>query len=114
MPNEAGRIMTGLQVDIRLSCIWQMTCTVFRCGSSCLVVDPGYFPREIDEIVRSIPRGAAVEALVLTHSHFDHVVGHGGFPGVPVYVSPALAQSVAKGGGPAQEALREAARFDSQ
>jgi glyoxylase-like metal-dependent hydrolase (beta-lactamase superfamily II) len=114
MPNEAGTTMAGLQVDIRLSCIWQMTSTVIRCGSSCLVVDPGYFPREIEEIARSIPRGAAVEALVFTHSHFDHVVGHGGFPGVPVYASPALAQSVAEGGVLAQEALREVARFDSQ
>jgi glyoxylase-like metal-dependent hydrolase (beta-lactamase superfamily II) len=114
MRNEAGKIMTGLHVDIRFSCIWQMTSTVIRCGSSCLVVDPGYFPRETEEIARSIPRGAAVEALVFTHSHFDHVVGHGMFPGAPVYASPVLVQSVAEGGVLAQEALLEAARFDSQ
>jgi glyoxylase-like metal-dependent hydrolase (beta-lactamase superfamily II) len=61
MRNEAGKTMTGLHVDIRLSSIWQMTSTVIRCGSSCLVVDPGHFPREIDEIARSTPKGAAVD-----------------------------------------------------
>jgi glyoxylase-like metal-dependent hydrolase (beta-lactamase superfamily II) len=81
---------------------------------SCLVVDPGYFPLELDGIVRMIPKGATVEALVFTHSHWDHVVGHGWFPGVPVYTSSVLAGSVAEGGEPATRALRKAWQFDSQ
>ena len=42
--------MTDIHVDVKLSGIWQMTSTVIRCGSSCLVVDPGYFPRELADL----------------------------------------------------------------
>lgn len=106
--------MSGIQVHVKSSGIWQMTSTVIVSGGSCLVVDPGYFPRELEEIVRSIPYGATVEALVLTHSHWDHVVGHGMFPDVPVYVSPVLARSAAENSEPARKAMAEAREFDSR
>lgn len=106
--------MTEMHVDVRLSSIWQMTSTIVRCGRSCLVVDPGYFPREVTELAARIPGRARVEALFFTHSHWDHVVGHGAFPGVPAYASAVLARSVAEGGALAAEAMREAARHDSQ
>lgn len=106
--------MGGLFVDTRLSGIWQMASTVIVSGQSCLVVDPGYFPRELEAIARSIPAGAKVEALVLTHSHWDHVIGHGRFPGVPVYTSPVLARSVLERGDLAQKAMAEAREFDSR
>jgi len=38
--------MPDLQVDVVLSGIWQMTSTVIVSDRSCLVVDPGYFPRD--------------------------------------------------------------------
>jgi glyoxylase-like metal-dependent hydrolase (beta-lactamase superfamily II) len=64
--------MVDIQVDVKRSAIWQMTSTVITCGRSCLVVDPGYFPAELDGIADAIPKGAAVEALVFTHSHWNH------------------------------------------
>ncbi len=106
--------MAGIQVDVRLSGIWQMTSTVVRCGSSCLVVDPGYFPRELADLAGLVPKGAKVEAVFFTHSHWDHVVGHGIFPGVPVYTSSALARSVREGGLLATEAINKAREYDSQ
>jgi|MudIll2142460700_1097286.scaffolds.fasta_scaffold03110_4 glyoxylase-like metal-dependent hydrolase (beta-lactamase superfamily II) len=106
--------MVDIQVDVKLSAIWQMTSTVITSGRTALVVDPGYFPVELDGIVRMIPKGAAVEALVFTHSHWDHVVGHAWFPGVPVYASPVLAGSVAEGGDLAARGLRKAWQFDSE
>jgi len=106
--------MVDIQVDVKLSAIWQMTSTVITSGRTALVVDPGYFPGELDGIVRMIPKGAAVEALVFTHSHWDHVVGHAWFPGVPVYASPVLAGSVAEGGDLAARGLRKAWQFDSE
>lgn len=106
--------MAEIQVDVKLSAIWQMTSTVITSGRSCLVVDPGYFPLELDGIVRMIPTGAAVESLVFTHSHWDHVVGHGWFPGVPVYASSVLAKSVAEGGELGTRASNKAWQFDSQ
>jgi glyoxylase-like metal-dependent hydrolase (beta-lactamase superfamily II) len=106
--------MGGIHVDIRLSGIWQTTSTVIRSGGSCLVVDPGYFPRELADLTGLIPRNAKVEAVVFTHSHWDHVVGHGIFPGVPVYASSVLARSVKEGGALATEALEKAREYDSQ
>jgi glyoxylase-like metal-dependent hydrolase (beta-lactamase superfamily II) len=107
-------MMTDIQVDVRLSGIWQMASTVVRNGGSCLVVDPGYFPRELAELAGLVPRKAKVEATFLTHSHWDHVVGHGVFPGVPVYTSKVLARSVATQGDLAIEAMQKAKEHDSQ
>ena len=90
--------MTNLHVEVFFSGIWQMTSTVLMSGRNCLVVDPGYFPRELADIAAHIPKQAAVEALCFTHSHWDHVAGHGIFPTVPVYTSSVLACSVAEGG----------------
>jgi len=106
--------MNPIDVIVMQSAIWQMTSTVICSGDSCLVVDPGYFPRELDGIVRAVPKGATVEALFFTHSHWDHVLGHGIFPGVPVYASAVLAQSVAQSGELAAQALRKGREYDSQ
>ena len=106
--------MSELQVTVSTSGIWQMTSTVLCSGGSCLVVDPGFFPRELRELAGLVPRGATVEALVFTHSHWDHVVGHGAFPRVPVYASPTLARSVAEGGEIARSAMTKARAFDGQ
>ncbi|MBI5580416.1 MAG: MBL fold metallo-hydrolase [Deltaproteobacteria bacterium] len=106
--------MPDLHVDIVFSGIWQMTSTVILSGRSCLVVDPGYFPRELADIAARIPKRATVEALFFTHSHWDHVVGHGIFPAVPVYTSSVLARSVAEGGELAVKGMARAREFDSQ
>lgn len=106
--------MSGIYVVTKHSVIWQMTSTIVRTGGSCLVVDPGYFPRELDDIVRAVPKGAIVEALFFTHSHWDHVLGHGIFPGLPVYTSSVLARSVAQSGELAAQAMRKGREYDSQ
>ena len=106
--------MAEFQVDVRLSGIWQMTSTVVRSGESCLAVDPGYFPREMADLAGLIPNMAKVEAVCFTHSHWDHVVGHGIFPGVPVFMSAVLARSVREGGTLAIEAVKKAREYDSQ
>jgi len=106
--------MAQIQVDVRLSGIWQMTSTVIRSGGSCLVVDPGYFPRELAELAGLVPRGAKVEAVFFTHSHWDHVVGHGIFSDAPLFTSSVLAQSIREGSGLAIKALNKAREYDSQ
>ncbi len=40
-------------------------------SKSCVVIDPAFSPEEILEFTRS--RGLEIEALLLTHGHFDHV-----------------------------------------
>jgi glyoxylase-like metal-dependent hydrolase (beta-lactamase superfamily II) len=103
-----------LHVDVIFSGIWQMTSTVIVSGRSCLVVDPGFFPRELADIAARIPKRATLEALCFTHSHWDHVVGHGIFPAVPVYTSSVLARSVAEGGELAVNGMAKAREFDSR
>jgi len=54
-------------------------------GGEALLVDPGLFADEIDRIKAHIyGQGASPSGIVLTHSHWDHVLGPEYFPGVPV------------------------------
>jgi glyoxylase-like metal-dependent hydrolase (beta-lactamase superfamily II) len=58
---------------------------VFVSGGQALLVDPGLFPDEIDRIKAHIySQGATPTYVVVTHSHWDHVLGPEYFPGVPV------------------------------
>lgn len=102
------------RVEVARSMIWQMTSTIVRCGRSTLIVDPGVFPAEVEAIRRRVPSGAGVEALFFTHAHWDHVVGHFAFPGVPVYASTLLVRSVADSGELSRTALEEARRHDGR
>ncbi len=106
--------MSETRVDVMTSGIWQMASTIIRNGRKCLVVDPGYFPREVSDLVRLIPEGVSVEALLLTHGHWDHIMGHGVFPNVPVYASSVLTRSVVEGGELATQAMAKAQEFDSR
>lgn len=106
--------MRWIRVEVRRSLLWQMTSTLVFCGESVLVVDPGVFPAEVEAIRRRIPSGVQVEALFFTHAHWDHVVGHFAFPGVPVHASAVLVRSVAEGGELARAALEEARRHDGE
>jgi hydroxyacylglutathione hydrolase len=59
----------------------------------CWIVDAGYEPRELIELVRA--EGLKPEALVLTHAHCDHIAGIGevvrAFPGLRVWIHEAEA-----------------------
>ena len=58
---------------------------VFLRGGQALLVDPGLFPDEIDRIKAHIyAHGASPTYVVVTHSHWDHVLGPEYFPAVPV------------------------------
>jgi hydroxyacylglutathione hydrolase len=54
-------------------------------GTDAVLIDAGLFPDEVD-LLRShiFSRGAAPTYMVVTHSHWDHVLGPEYFPGVPV------------------------------
>ena len=56
-------------------------------GTGCILVDPGFEGAQILEQVRS--RGKQVEAVLLTHGHFDHIGGAkaiAGETGCKVYI----------------------------
>ena len=42
-------------------------------SKTCCVIDPGYTPEKILDEVNAL--GLTVEAILLTHGHFDHVGG---------------------------------------
>jgi glyoxylase-like metal-dependent hydrolase (beta-lactamase superfamily II) len=101
-------------VDVLTSGIWQTNSTILSSRGSCVVVDPAYFPRELDAIagrVRELGRAAAV---VFTHGHWDHVMGHAALPGAPVYVSSVLAAAIAQGDARAAKYLADALDFDAR
>ncbi len=55
---------------------------------TCVVVDPGDQPDDIDQAIRQ--DGLSLSMILITHGHFDHVLGVPGllekWPGTPVYV----------------------------
>lgn len=53
-----------------------------------LLVDPGYFPSEIERIAAFVVDvGAVASRIVLTHSDWDHVVGAARWPEAPIVAS---------------------------
>lgn len=54
-------------------------------GGAALLIDPGVFPEEIAAAGRlAQEQGGAVRNIVLTHLHWDHVLGPERYPAVPV------------------------------
>jgi hydroxyacylglutathione hydrolase len=106
--------MDGTSIEILTSGIWQTNSTILSNRGVCVVVDPAYFPRELDAIAARVGEIGRAEAVVFTHGHWDHVMGHAAFPGVPVWVSRALADAVSAGHPRAARDLDAARDFDSR
>lgn len=102
----------SLSYDIRHSGIWQLSSAVLCCDGQVLLIDPGYFPRELAELSALAQARGLVQGVVFTHGHWDHVMGWRHVPTAPVYVSQTLSQAIATGSESAQKDLRDAAEFD--
>jgi glyoxylase-like metal-dependent hydrolase (beta-lactamase superfamily II) len=103
-----------VNVDVLTSGIWQTTSTIVTRDGACVVFDPAYFPRELDAIVARVGELGRAEAVVFTHGHWDHVMGHTALPDAPVWVSHTLAASIALGDVRAAQYLEDARAFDSR
>jgi len=103
-----------VQVDVLTSGIWQTNSTILSSRGACAVVDPAYFPRELDAIVDKVGERGRAAAVIFTHGHWDHVMGHAWLPGAPVYVHRALADAVARDDPRAAKYLADARDFDSR
>ena len=103
-----------MHIDILTSGIWQTTSTILSQDGACIVVDPAYFPRELDAIVARVGELGRAAAMVFTHGHWDHVMGHAALPEAPVYVSRVLAESIARGDARAAKYLEDARDFDGR
>jgi glyoxylase-like metal-dependent hydrolase (beta-lactamase superfamily II) len=107
-------MLAAVQIDVLTSGIWQTNSTIVSRRSTCIVVDPAYFPRELDAITARAAEIGRCAAVVFTHGHWDHVMGHTALPGAPVYVSRSLAESIAGGDPRAAKYLEDARDFDAR
>jgi hydroxyacylglutathione hydrolase len=107
-------MLRGVQIDILTSGIWQTNSTILSRRGGCVVVDPAYFPRELDAIAARVRELGHAAAVVFTHGHWDHVMGHAALPGAPVHVSRGLADAIAHGDPRAAKYLDDARDFDAR
>ena len=80
-------------------------------GQACLI-DPGLTPEEIHGIARFVrDMEATPRALILTHGHWDHLLGVEHFPGVTVITHARYAETLREHGA---ELQRQVAAWESQ
>ena len=75
--------------------LFEMNSGAFVHGREAYLVDPGIFPDEIDRLVTDIGQPTAIKGIIITHSHWDHILGPERLPGVPVIAHPYAAASLA-------------------
>jgi hydroxyacylglutathione hydrolase len=100
--------------DVLTSGIWQTNTTIVASGEGCLIVDPAYFPRELEAIAARARELGREHALAFTHGHWDHVMGHTAVPHTSVWVSATLASAITAGDPRAARYLEDAREFDSR
>ncbi len=98
--------------QVRVSGIWQLVSAVVSDGNERLVIDPGYFPRELVELRGMVSEPGARIQVVFTHGHWDHVSGWRSFPDSEVLMSQRLSEAIFHQTESAQKSLREAQDFD--
>jgi hydroxyacylglutathione hydrolase len=103
-----------LRIDVLTSGIWQTNSAVISQGGACLVTDPAYFPRELEAIAACVQERGRASAVAFTHGHWDHVMGHGICPGVPVWMHAGLDAAIAEGADRTARYLEDARAFDSR
>jgi glyoxylase-like metal-dependent hydrolase (beta-lactamase superfamily II) len=71
--------------------MWQTNCYLAAAGDRCWVIDVGFEPEPMLTYIRD--NRLALEKVVLTHAHLDHIAGlaelQQQFPDVPVYLHEA-------------------------
>jgi hydroxyacylglutathione hydrolase len=103
-----------LRLDVRQSGIWQTNSVVLSSDGVCLLVDPAFFPRELDELSQLAAERGRAAAVVFTHGHWDHVAGWQSFPGAEVWTSARLAEAITADDARARRDLAELRDFDGR
>jgi hydroxyacylglutathione hydrolase len=101
-------------IETRSSGIWQTNSVVVSDGGQVAVVDPAFFPRELDELAALVRGRGEQVTVVFTHGHWDHVAGWRHFPGARVCGSAALAEAVAGDTAEARSNLEQLRDFEGR
>ena len=76
---------------------FQENCYVVSDGSHCVIIDPGFAGGELDGLYKYLEaEGLRPEAILLTHSHWDHTLGVSALVerfGIPVISAAELVQT---------------------
>lgn len=102
----------SVQWQVRHSGIWQLTSAVLTDGKQALIIDPGYFPRELAELQALVCVPPSCCRVVFTHGHWDHVVGWQSFAQSQVLLNVRLRDAIVGQTALAAKNLREAQDFD--
>lgn len=89
-PDVPGAVPSAPGLFYFQSVLWQTNSLVLARRGQALVVDPGYFPREILAIQDFLADQRLEPTLLFSHGDFDHVVGHQAFRGAPRWGSVAM------------------------
>ena len=80
-------------------------------GQACLI-DPGITEEEIRGIARfTLEQGASVQTIILTHGHWDHLLGPEHFPGVKVIAHTEYKRTLAQR---SEAILQQISRWEAQ
>jgi glyoxylase-like metal-dependent hydrolase (beta-lactamase superfamily II) len=76
--------------------LFEMNSGIFVCDDDAYLVDPGIFPDEIDALQTYLSgRKETIHGLIMTHSHWDHILGPERLPGLPVIAHANTAAALA-------------------
>jgi len=93
MPHPVTRLTSALWVA--QSRLYAMNSGLWVSAGTACLIDPGIRRDEMDRLVQAVAaQGLQVAALVLTHSHWDHILGPEPFPGVPVVAQAGYAAAL--------------------
>ncbi|MGH7742880.1 MAG: MBL fold metallo-hydrolase, partial [Candidatus Eiseniibacteriota bacterium] len=84
--NMQAWIDLGEGIWVRQSKAFQMNSVVLLDPAHTVLVDPGVLPSEIEDIAGRVrTTGPAAITLVMTHAHWDHVLGRSQWPQARVF-----------------------------
>ena len=89
--------------------LWQTNAVALRAGGEAMLVDSPYFPDELELLPQVLSQsGFEVDALLVTHADFDHLLGRAAYPRLALGVGEPTALRLRAEPGAAQRELRAA------